>query len=114
MAGAVVVGDEVHPRLDHYAPVTVRTRGVGDRGDDLGVVRPSESMSGPDRNRSHRPPAVWFAFTPATYAWLVAGVSLRKSQPLIQGIVTHVTFRVRVDPDQCQGHNRCYSVSPEP
>ena len=23
------------------------------------------------------------------------------------------TFRVRVDQDKCQGHNRCYSVSPE-
>jgi ferredoxin len=23
------------------------------------------------------------------------------------------TFRVHVDPDKCQGHNRCYSVSPE-
>ena len=27
--------------------------------------------------------------------------------------MTHVTFRVHVDPDKCQGHNRCYSVSPE-
>jgi len=27
--------------------------------------------------------------------------------------VTQETFRVHVDPDQCQGHNRCYSVSPE-
>ncbi len=24
------------------------------------------------------------------------------------------TFRVHVDPDSCQGHNRCYSVAPEP
>jgi ferredoxin len=22
------------------------------------------------------------------------------------------TFRVHVDPEKCQGHNRCYSVSP--
>ena len=27
--------------------------------------------------------------------------------------MTHATFRVHVDPDQCQGHNRCYSVSPD-
>jgi ferredoxin len=27
--------------------------------------------------------------------------------------VTHASFRVHVDPDKCQGHNRCYSVSPE-
>jgi ferredoxin len=27
--------------------------------------------------------------------------------------VTAGTFRVHVDPDKCQGHNRCYSVSPE-
>jgi ferredoxin len=26
---------------------------------------------------------------------------------------TYATFRVHVDPDKCQGHNRCYSVSPE-
>jgi ferredoxin len=24
-----------------------------------------------------------------------------------------VLFRVHVDPDKCQGHNRCYSVSPD-
>jgi ferredoxin len=24
-----------------------------------------------------------------------------------------VIFRVHVDPDKCQGHNRCYSVSPD-
>jgi ferredoxin len=23
------------------------------------------------------------------------------------------SFRVRVDPDRCQGHNRCYSIAPE-
>lgn len=23
------------------------------------------------------------------------------------------TFRVHVDPDKCQGHNRCYSIAPE-
>jgi ferredoxin len=23
------------------------------------------------------------------------------------------TFRVHVDPEKCQGHNRCYSVSPD-
>jgi ferredoxin len=22
-------------------------------------------------------------------------------------------FRVHVDPDRCQGHNRCYSIAPE-
>jgi ferredoxin len=27
--------------------------------------------------------------------------------------VTHASFRVHVDPDKCQGHNRCYSVSPD-
>jgi ferredoxin len=27
--------------------------------------------------------------------------------------VTHASYRVHVDPDKCQGHNRCYSVSPE-
>ena len=27
--------------------------------------------------------------------------------------MTHATFRVHVDPDRCQGHNRCYSVSPD-
>jgi ferredoxin len=27
--------------------------------------------------------------------------------------VTHATFRVHVDPDKCQGHNRCYGVSPD-
>ncbi len=27
--------------------------------------------------------------------------------------MTAETFRVQVDPDKCQGHNRCYSVSPE-
>jgi ferredoxin len=27
--------------------------------------------------------------------------------------VTAGTFRVHVDPDLCQGHNRCYSVSPD-
>jgi ferredoxin len=24
-----------------------------------------------------------------------------------------MTFRVHVDPDKCQGHNRCYSIAPE-
>ena len=24
-----------------------------------------------------------------------------------------MTYRVHVDPDKCQGHNRCYSVSPD-
>jgi ferredoxin len=27
--------------------------------------------------------------------------------------VTQATFRVHVDPDKCQGHNRCYSVAPD-
>ena len=28
-------------------------------------------------------------------------------------MVTAATFRVHVDPEKCQGHNRCYSISPE-
>jgi ferredoxin len=28
-------------------------------------------------------------------------------------MVAQATFRVYVDPDKCQGHNRCYSVSPD-
>jgi ferredoxin len=24
-----------------------------------------------------------------------------------------MTFRVHVDPDKCQGHNRCYSIAPD-
>ena len=27
--------------------------------------------------------------------------------------MTHATLRVHVDPDKCQGYNRCYSVSPD-
>lgn len=27
--------------------------------------------------------------------------------------MTTASFRVRVDPGKCQGHNRCYSISPE-
>ena len=27
--------------------------------------------------------------------------------------MTTVTLRVHVDPEKCQGHNRCYSVSPD-
>ena len=27
--------------------------------------------------------------------------------------MTHASYRVHVDQDKCQGHNRCYSVSPE-
>ena len=27
--------------------------------------------------------------------------------------MTAETFRVHVDPDKCQGHNRCYSVAPD-
>ena len=27
--------------------------------------------------------------------------------------MTHASYRVHVDPDTCQGHNRCYSVSPD-
>ena len=27
--------------------------------------------------------------------------------------MTAGTFRVHVDPDKCQGHNRCYSLSPD-
>jgi ferredoxin len=29
------------------------------------------------------------------------------------GRVRSASFRVRVDPDKCQGHNRCYSAAPE-
>jgi hypothetical protein len=29
------------------------------------------------------------------------------------GIVTAETFRVHVDPEKCQGRNRCYAVTPE-
>jgi ferredoxin len=28
-------------------------------------------------------------------------------------VTTTRTFRVHVDPDKCQGHNRCYSIAPE-
>ena len=28
-------------------------------------------------------------------------------------MVTAASFRVHVDPEKCQGHNRCYSISPE-
>jgi ferredoxin len=28
-------------------------------------------------------------------------------------MMAQATFRVHVDPDKCQGHNRCYSVSPD-
>lgn len=24
-----------------------------------------------------------------------------------------MTFRVHVDPEKCQGHNRCYSIAPD-
>jgi ferredoxin len=27
--------------------------------------------------------------------------------------VTTASFRVHVDQEKCQGHNRCYSISPE-
>jgi ferredoxin len=27
--------------------------------------------------------------------------------------VTAETFRVHVDPEKCEGHNRCYAVAPE-
>jgi ferredoxin len=27
--------------------------------------------------------------------------------------LTGEIYRVRVDPDKCQGHNRCYSLAPE-
>ena len=27
--------------------------------------------------------------------------------------MSQAIFRVYVDPDRCQGHNRCYSVSPD-
>lgn len=27
--------------------------------------------------------------------------------------MTAARFRVHVDPDKCQGHNRCYSLAPE-
>jgi ferredoxin len=28
-------------------------------------------------------------------------------------MVTAASFRVHVNPERCQGHNRCYSISPE-
>jgi ferredoxin len=28
-------------------------------------------------------------------------------------MVTAETFRVHVDPEKCQGHNRCYSIAPD-
>jgi ferredoxin len=28
-------------------------------------------------------------------------------------MVTTETFRVHVDPEKCQGHNRCYSIAPD-
>jgi ferredoxin len=44
---------------------------------------------------------------PSKLAW-------EERQPLTQGaLVTDATLRVHVDPDKCQGHNRCYSVSPD-
>jgi ferredoxin len=27
--------------------------------------------------------------------------------------VSEATYRIRVDPDKCQGHNRCYSLAPD-
>jgi ferredoxin len=30
-----------------------------------------------------------------------------------EGSVPAATFRVHVDPEKCQGHNRCYSICPE-
>jgi ferredoxin len=27
--------------------------------------------------------------------------------------MTSSAFRVHVDPDKCQGHNRCYAIAPE-
>ena len=37
MTGAVVVRDEVHPRLQDDAALTVRPHGILDRRDDFGV-----------------------------------------------------------------------------
>ena len=28
-------------------------------------------------------------------------------------MVTAASFRAHVDPEKCQGHNRCYSIAPE-
>jgi ferredoxin len=27
--------------------------------------------------------------------------------------MSNMTARIRVDPEKCQGHNRCYSIAPE-
>jgi hypothetical protein len=40
MTGAVVVRDEVHPRLHHHAPVAVGAHGTLHGVDDLGVREP--------------------------------------------------------------------------
>jgi ferredoxin len=37
----------------------------------------------------------------------------RTEPPIEGGIVAQAISRVHVDADKCQGHNRCYSVSPE-
>ena len=41
------------------------------------------------------------------------GISWRTADRRTLEIVTAATFRVHVDPEKCQGHNRCYSISPE-
>jgi len=60
MAGAVVVRDEVHPRLDDSAPVAVGAHGVLDGGDDLGIgeaegvyVRPGQETKPQSACRGH-------------------------------------------------------------
>ena len=60
MTGAVVVRDEVHPRLDHHAPVAVGPHGILYRVDDLGVrepervdVRPGQEPDPQSSRRGH-------------------------------------------------------------
>jgi len=67
MTGAVVVRDEMHPRLDDHAPVTVSAHRVLYGRDDLGVgqaqgayVRPGQEPQ-PQSARQPAPPLVTYA-----------------------------------------------------
>jgi hypothetical protein len=60
VTGAVVVRDQVHPRLDHHVPVAVRAHGALHGVDDLGVrepervdVRPGEEPDPQSSRRGH-------------------------------------------------------------
>ena len=60
MAGAVIVRDEMHPRLDDGAPVAVGPHRVLDGRDDLGVrqaervnVRPGQETKPQSACRAH-------------------------------------------------------------